>query len=157
MSGSRALYEQVILEHNKKPRNFRDMDEATNKVDGYNPLCGDQFTIFVKMNGDVVEDVSFRGSGCAISKSSASIMTMLVKGKTRKEAEELFTKFHHIVTSSPEVELNEEDCGRLAVFSGVREFPVRIKCATLAWHTLMSALHGKGEMVSTESGPTVGK
>jgi nitrogen fixation NifU-like protein len=151
-SGSRALYEQVILEHNKKPRNFRALDSATSKVQGYNPLCGDQFTIYLRMNGDVIEDISFEGSGCAISKSSASIMTTMLKGKTRKEAEELFINFHKLVTLPPDCPVDEEAAGRLAVFSGVREFPVRIKCATLAWHTMMSALQGKQDLVSTEGG-----
>ena len=150
MSGNRALYEQVILEHNKKPRNFREMPDATRKLEGFNPLCGDHFTLYLKLNGDVVEDVSFSGAGCAISKSSASLMTTLVKGKTKKEAESLFAAFHKMVTSSPDTTVDEEKAGRLAVFAGVREFPVRIKCATLAWHTLLSALDGKGEPVSTE-------
>jgi len=150
MSGNRALYEQVILEHNKKPRNFRDMPDATRKIEGFNPLCGDHFTLYVKLDGDIVEDVSFSGAGCAISKSSASVMTTLVKGKTVKEAEALFAAFHKMVTSPPDTAIDEEKAGRLAVFSGVREFPVRIKCATLAWHTLLSALDGKSGSVSTE-------
>lgn len=150
MTANRALYEQVILEHNKKPRNFRDMSDATQKIEGFNPLCGDHFTIYLKMNGDVVEDVSFSGAGCAISKSSASVMTTLVKGKTKKEAEALFAAFHKMVTSPPDAPIDEDKAGRLAVFAGVREFPVRIKCATLAWHTLLSALDGKGEIVTTE-------
>ncbi len=152
MTGNRGLYEQVILEHNKKPRNFRVMEDANRKADGYNPLCGDQFTVYLKINDeDVIEDVSFQGLGCAISKSSASVMTTLLKGKTKREAEELFVKFHNMVTASPDAPINPDDFGRLAVFSGVREFPVRIKCATLAWHTLLSALDKKnGEPVSTE-------
>lgn len=150
MSGTRALYEQVILEHNKKPRNFREMPDATKKVDGYNPLCGDQFTIYVKVNGGIIEDISFTGHGCAISKSSASLMTTLLKGKTLAEAEALFVKFHKLVTAAPDVAATEDENGRLMVFSGVREYPVRIKCATLAWHTMMSALSGKHGAVSTE-------
>ncbi|HRI88132.1 MAG TPA: SUF system NifU family Fe-S cluster assembly protein [Candidatus Hydrogenedentes bacterium] len=150
MAPNRALYEQVILEHNKKPRNFREMPDATNAIEGYNPLCGDHFTIYVKMNGDIVEDISFAGAGCAISKSSASVMTTLIKGKTKSEAEALFASFHKLVTSPPDVPVDEEKAGRLAVFAGVREFPVRIKCATLAWHTLLSALDGKAGSVSTE-------
>jgi nitrogen fixation NifU-like protein len=150
MAGNRALYEQVILEHNKKPRNFREMPDATRALEGFNPLCGDHFTFYVKLNGDVVEDVSFSGAGCAISKSSASVMTTLVKGKTVKEAEALFAAFHKMVTSPPDAPIDEEKAGRLAVFAGVREFPVRIKCATLAWHTLLSALDGKSNIVSTE-------
>ena len=151
MTGNRGLYEQVILEHNKKPRNFRVMEDASCKAEGYNPLCGDQFTIYLKMDGDRIEDVSFQGCGCAISKSSASVMTTLLKGKTRKEAEDLFVKFHSLVTSASDAPVPEEGLGRLAVFCGVRQFPVRIKCATLAWHTLLAALDKKSnEPVSTE-------
>lgn len=150
MAGNRGLYEQVILEHNKKPRNFRVMDDATCKADGYNPLCGDHFTIFLKMSGDVIDDVSFQGCGCAISKSSASVMTTLLKGKTTDEAEKLFVKFHTMVTSSPDSAIDSDDLGKMMVFAGVREFPVRIKCATLPWHTLQSALDGKDEPISTE-------
>jgi len=150
MANSRALYEQVILEHNKKPRNFRPMGDATLSAEGHNPLCGDQFTIFLKFVDDKIEDISFQGSGCAISKSSASIMTTLLKGKTREEAEALFAQFHGMITSSPDSVLNEDDLGRMAVFGGVREFPVRIKCATLAWHTMLAALDKKNKPVSTE-------
>lgn len=150
MTDNRALYEQVILEHNKKPRNFHEMPDADYKVEGYNPLCGDHFTIYVKMNGDVIEDVSFSGAGCAISKSSASVMTTLVKGKTKKEAEAMFVKFHNMVTSSPGAPVEEAEIGKLRVFAGVREFPVRIKCATLAWHSMLAALDGKDASVTTE-------
>ncbi len=150
MTGNRGLYEQVILEHNKKPRNFRVMEDATRHADGYNPLCGDHFTIYVKMSGDTIDDVSFQGCGCAISKSSASVMTTLLKGKSKAEAERLFVKFHNLVTSPPDAPIDSEDLGKLMVFSGVREFPVRIKCATLPWHTLQSALDGKDDPVSTE-------
>ncbi len=150
MAGNRALYEQVILEHNKKPRNFREMPEATRKLEGFNPLCGDHFTLYVKLNGDMIEDVSFNGAGCAISKSSASVMTTLIKGKSIKEAEQLFAAFHKMVTAPPDAPVDEVGVGRLAVFAGVREFPVRIKCATLAWHTLLSLLDGKDSAVSTE-------
>jgi nitrogen fixation NifU-like protein len=147
---TRALYEQVILEHNKSPRNFRDMKDYTCSAEGYNPLCGDQFTVYVKLVNGVIEDVSFKGYGCAISKSSASMMTTLLKGKTLKEAEELFVKFHAMVTASPETRSDPASLGKLAVFSGVREYPVRIKCATLAWHTILAALDGRKEPVSTE-------
>lgn len=149
MTSSRALYEQVILEHNKKPKNFRAMEDASHHAEGHNPLCGDNFTIFLKMDGDKIDDVSFQGAGCAISKSSASIMTTLLKGKSRSEAEALFKRFHSMITSDPETPLDEEDLGRMAVFGGVREFPVRIKCATLAWYTALAALDEKNE-VSTE-------
>lgn len=150
MADKRVLYEQVILDHNKKPRNFEKLADATHEADGYNALCGDQFTIFLKMDGDRIDEVAFHGAGCAISKSSASVMTTLVKGKTRKEAEELFKRFHSLVTSTPETPVDETNLGKLMVFSGVREYPVRIKCATLPWHTMLAALDGKKDKVSTE-------
>ncbi len=150
MSANRSIYEQVILEHNKKPRNFRSIEDADRKVEGFNPLCGDHFTIYLKMDGDVIEDISFEGSGCAISKSSASIMTSLLKGKTRKEAEKLFNKLHHMVMSDPESELNEAELGHLMAFAGIRNYPMRVKCATLAWHTMLNALEGEKDTVSTE-------
>ena len=149
-SSNRALYEQVILEHNKKPRNFRAMEDADRSIEGHNPLCGDHFTLYVKLNGDTIEDISFEGRGCAISKSSASLMTTLLKGKTVKEAEDLFVQFHRMVTANPDAPVDEKGVGKLAVFSGVREFPIRIKCATLSWHALLSALRGKAEAVTTE-------
>jgi nitrogen fixation NifU-like protein len=148
---NRALYEQVILEHNKKPRNFREMEDATCHKEGRNPLCGDQFTIYLKLDGGTIADVAFNGSGCAISKSSASIMTTLLKGKTVKEAEEMFVRFHNMIKSNPDKPVDEEALGRLAVFAGVREFPVRIKCATLAWHAMLAALDGQqDDAVTTE-------
>lgn len=150
MSANRSIYEQVILEHNKKPRNFRAMENADRKVEGYNPLCGDHFTVFVKMNGDTIDDISFEGAGCAISKSSASIMTTLLKGKSREEAEALFNKLHHMVKSDPDSELDEAGLGHLMAFAGIRNYPMRVKCATLAWHTMLNALEGKSGKVSTE-------
>ncbi len=150
MSGARALYEQVILEHNKSPRNFREMEDATRTAEGMNPLCGDQFTVYLKLDGDKIADVSFHGAGCAISKSSASVMTTLLKGKTTKEAEALFVKFHKMITSDPETPLDDEALGKLAVFGGVRAYPVRIKCATLAWHAMLAAIDAKNDPVSTE-------
>jgi len=148
---TRALYEQVILDHNKNPRNFREMPDATRKIEGFNPLCGDHFTIYVKLDGDIIEEVSFKGAGCAISKSSASVMTTLCKGKRLEEARAMFTRFHNLVTAPMEKPIeDEESLGKLSVFSGVREFPVRIKCATLAWHALLAALENKDEPVSTE-------
>lgn len=126
------------------------MDCADCKAEGFNPLCGDQFTIYLKFDGDLITDVSFKGCGCAISKSSASIMTTLLKGKTRKEAEALFTRFHNLVTSDPSTPADVKALGKLAVFCGVREYPVRIKCATLAWHTMLAALDGKGDPITTE-------
>ena len=149
MSDLRELYQQVILDHNKNPRNFREMEDATSRVDGYNPLCGDHYTIFVKTDGDSIAEVSFTGSGCAISKASASVMSSTVKGKSKAEAERLFDTFHRLVTGDASG-LSAADLGRLAAFSGVSEFPARVKCATLAWHTLRSALEGRDEKVSTE-------
>jgi len=150
MSSKRALYEQLILEHNKKPRNFGELECATCKADGFNALCGDQFTIYLKLDGDVISDVRFDGHGCAISKSAASVMTTVLKGKTRKEAEQLFVKYHEMLTAPPGTNVETEGLGKLAAFSGVREFPVRIKCATLAWHTMMAALENRTDTVSTE-------
>lgn len=149
MSDLRELYQQVILDHNKNPRNFHDMPDATNRVDGYNPLCGDHYTIFLKRDGDTIKDVSFTGSGCAISKASASVMSSTLKGKSKGEADRLFETFHRLVTGD-QSGLSAADLGRLAAFSGVSEFPARVKCATLAWHTLRSALEGRDEKVSTE-------
>ena len=149
MSDLRELYQQVILDHNKNPRNFHDMPDATNRVDGYNPLCGDHYTIFLKRDGDTIKDVSFTGSGCAISKASASVMSSTLKGKSKDEADQLFETFHRLVTGD-QSGLSAADLGRLAAFSGVSEFPARVKCATLAWHTLRSALDGRDEKVSTE-------
>jgi len=146
----RELYQQVILDHNKNPRNFKELPNATRKVDGYNPLCGDHYTIFLQTEGDVIKDVSFTGSGCAISKASASVMSSTIKGKTKEEAERLFDTFHRLVTGDSSG-LSAADLGRLAAFSGVSEFPARVKCATLAWHTLRSALEGEAkETVTTE-------
>ena len=143
----RELYQQVILDHNKNPRNFKELPNATRKVDGYNPLCGDHYTIFVELDGDTIKDVSFTGNGCAISKSSASVMTSSVKGKRTGEAQKMFDTFHALVTGESQP---SGDLGRLAAFSGVSEFPARVNCATLAWHTLHSALEDEQEVVSTE-------
>jgi nitrogen fixation NifU-like protein len=149
MSDLRELYQQVILDHNKNPRNFHEMADATSRVDGYNPLCGDHYTVFLKTDGETIREVSFTGSGCAISKASASVMSTTVKGKSKDEADRLFETFHRLVTGD-QSGLSAADLGRLAAFSGVSEFPARVKCATLAWHTLRSALDGKDERVSTE-------
>src|SRR5208283_5990552 len=148
MSALRELYQEVILDHNKNPRNFYRMNQPDRKVDGYNPLCGDHYTIFLKMDGDTIADISFEGGGCAISKASASVMSSIVKGKTKKEAEELFQQFHNLVTG--EIDAAEEvgSLGKLAAFSGVSEFPARVKCASLAWHTLHAALETKEHRVS---------
>ncbi|HKO55595.1 MAG TPA: SUF system NifU family Fe-S cluster assembly protein [Thermoanaerobaculia bacterium] len=149
MSELRELYQQVILDHNKNPRNFKELPAATAKVEGYNPLCGDHYTLYVQVDGDTIRDVGFTGSGCAISKASASVMSSTVKGKTKAEADRLFDTFQKLVTGHAG-ELDGAELGRLAAFSGVSEFPARVKCATLAWHTLRSALQGSGEKVSTE-------
>ncbi len=150
MSDLRELYQQVIIDHSRKPRNYRGLESPSHSAEGYNPLCGDQITIYLEVEGDVVKDVTFQGSGCAISKASASLMTGAVKGKTVAEAEELFARFREMVTRERGAEIDEASLGKLAVLSGVREFPVRVKCATLAWHTLHAALEGKDEPVSTE-------
>ena len=146
MSELEGLYQEVILDHNKRPRNHHSI-EGANHADGYNPLCGDKVTIYVKLDGDRISDAAFTGSGCAISTASASILTETLKGKTREEAMALFEKFHDLVTGKG---APGEVLGKLAVFSGVSEFPVRVKCATLAWHTLRSALIDGGQVVSTE-------
>ena len=149
MSELNDLYQETILEHNKNPRNFRDIEDADNTADGKNPLCGDALRVYVKMDGDKVADVAFKGSGCAISKASASMMTQTVRGKTKEEAEELFDEFHRMVTGGLDVETEENQLGKLKIFSGVLEFPARVKCASLSWHTLNAALQGQEE-VSTE-------
>jgi len=142
------LYQQVILDHSKSPRNFHAMKDATRKAQGTNPLCGDNVTLYVRMEGDVVKDVSFEGSGCAISKASASILTDCLKGKTRAEVHELFKQVREMVTTG---RMPEGDPGKLAVFAGVHKFPARVKCAILPWHAALSAVDGKEETVSTES------
>ncbi len=150
MTALRELYQEVILDHNRSPRNFRRMESADRKVDGYNPLCGDHYTIFLKLDGDVIRDVAFEGAGCAISKASASVMSSIVKGKTIREAEELFRTFHELVTGKADAGDELERLGALAAFSGVSEFPARVKCATLAWHTLHTALTGSERRTTTE-------
>ncbi|HXW61363.1 MAG TPA: SUF system NifU family Fe-S cluster assembly protein [Candidatus Acidoferrales bacterium] len=144
MSDLRDLYQEVILEHCKAPRNYRGSPAANLKAEGFNPLCGDRFTVYLTMDGDSIRDVSFQGTGCAISKASASMMTQSVKGKSAAEAEKLFESFHRLVTGLGHCDRDAE-LGKLAVFSGVSEFPARVKCATLAWHTLQAALEGKQE------------
>jgi nitrogen fixation NifU-like protein len=148
-----ALYQEVILDHNRSPRNFREIPDATRHVYGRNPLCGDEVTVYVKLNGDVIDDVSFGGRGCAISKASASLMTSAVKGKTRAEAHELFNRFHAMVTAPPARAPDTTDTkalGRLAALGGVARFPARVKCATLAWHALQSAIDDGAAEVSTD-------
>jgi nitrogen fixation protein NifU and related proteins len=151
MPDLQGLYQEVILDHSKKPRNYRVLEGADHHAEGYNPLCGDRVTIYVKLENDRITDLTFQGSGCAISTSSASLLTETLKGKTLDEADALFKKFHALVTG--EVNGNQAGdvlLGKLAVFSGVAEFPVRVKCATLAWHTLRSALKGENQAVTTE-------
>ncbi|HMQ04692.1 MAG TPA: SUF system NifU family Fe-S cluster assembly protein [Pyrinomonadaceae bacterium] len=149
MSELNELYQETILEHNKNPRNFREIEDADKTALGNNPLCGDALQVYVKMDGDTVSDVAFKGSGCAISKASASMMTQAVRGKSRGEADRLFDEFHRMVTGEMEIESDENHLGRLKIFAGVLEFPARVKCASLSWHTLNAALSDAGE-VSTE-------
>ena len=141
------LYQQLILDHNKRPRNFRVLPDANRTAQGTNPICGDNYTLYAKMDGDVVQEISFQGSGCAISKASASILTESLKGKTKAEVKSLFDKVHDMVTTGN----LDGDVGKLAALAGVHKFPVRIKCAILPWHAAMAALEGKGETVSTET------
>jgi nitrogen fixation NifU-like protein len=145
----RDLYQEVIFDHNRNPRNFRVMEDADRQVEGFNPLCGDRLTLYLKMDGDVIKDASFQGSGCAISTASVSLMTEIVKGMTEQQAEDLFQKFHQMTTGKEE-NLQLEALGKLAVLAGVREYPARVKCATLAWHTLDAALKNQHAPVSTE-------
>ena len=149
MSDLNELYQETILEHNKNPRNFREIEGADKEAVGNNPLCGDALRVFVKMDGDTVSDVAFKGSGCAISKASASMMTQTVKGKTREEAQTMFHEFQDMVTGKLDIEIDENHLGKLRIFAGVLEFPARVKCASLSWHTLEAALKGDEE-VSTE-------
>ncbi len=150
MSDLRELYQEVILDHTKNPRNFHDLKDATNRAVGHNPLCGDQVTVYLRLEDDKVADASFVGQGCAISKSSASMMTDAVKGRTKDEVEALFDKFHEMVTGEPGARADTKELGKLTVFQGVCEFPLRVKCASLAWHTLKAALESKEGVVSLE-------
>jgi nitrogen fixation protein NifU and related proteins len=149
-SGLDDLYQEVILDHNKRPRNFRVIEDSedSQKAEGYNPLCGDRLTVYLRVNDGVVTDASFLGSGCAISKASASLMTDLVKGKSIADVEALFERFQRMITSAPDAPV--EDLGKLSVLSGVRQFPLRVKCASLAWHALRAAAQAREEVVSTE-------
>ena len=149
MSELSDLYQEVILEHNKNPRNFREIADADKYADGKNPLCGDALRVYVSLDGDTVTDVAFKGSGCAISKASASMMTQAVKGKTKAETEAIFGEFHAMVTGELDIETDDNDLGKLKIFAGVLEFPARVKCASLSWHTLNAALRGE-DVVSTE-------
>ena len=149
MSELSELYQQVILDHNKKPRNFRKLENANRQAEGFNPLCGDHLNVYLQVEGDQVQDVSFEGSGCAISKASASMMTQAVKGKSKAEAETLFHEFHRMATGELDEENDPNHLGKLKIFAGVRDFPARVKCATLSWHTMHAALNEQ-QQVSTE-------
>jgi nitrogen fixation NifU-like protein len=150
MSELSDLYQQVIIDHNRRPRNYGKLEGANRQAEGFNPICGDHLTLYLKLNGDVIDDVRFEGEGCAISKASASLMTDSLKGKTAAEAESLFERIHQMLTGNGDAEAQAEGLGKLAVFSGVREFPARVKCASLSWHALHSALKGDETPVSTE-------
>ena len=149
MSDLRELYQEVILDHNKHPRNFGELEGADRHADGFNPLCGDRLAVYLNLDGDVISDVRFLGSGCAISKASASLMTDAVKGKTLAEAQQLFDRFHHMLTEDG-MSVEIDALGKLAVLAGVRDYPTRVKCASLAWHTLRAAFKDKHASVSTE-------
>ena len=150
MTDLRDLYQQVILDHNRSPRNFRTVSGANRSADGSNPICGDVVTVQLRLEGDVIRDVGFQGTGCAISQASASLMTEAVKGKSRQEAEALFRAFRGMVTGSAAAEPDRDKLGKLLALGGVRQFPARVKCANLPWHTLQAALRGATEAVSTE-------
>jgi nitrogen fixation NifU-like protein len=151
MSDLRELYQTTILDHNKKPRNFCKPEGANREANGWNPLCGDKVTVYLRVDDDdVVQEVGFQGSGCAISTASASMMTQAVKGRTLDEVLEIFDRFHELVTGPPAAEADPAKFGKLSVFSGVSEYPMRVKCATLPWHTLRSAVRGDGEIAKTE-------
>jgi len=143
------LYQEVILDHGRKPRNFHKLEDANRQAEGLNPLCGDHFKLYIKVDGDRIADIGFEGSGCAISKASASLMTQSVKGKTVQEAEDLFSRFHLLVTEGPQ-KVAVSELGKLAALSGVCEFPTRVKCASLVWHTLKNALEDGPKVISTE-------
>lgn len=150
MSEMSDLYQDMILDHNKRPRNFRVIESPDRHADGYNPLCGDKVSVYLSLEDDRISDVSFQGAGCAISTASASVMTEILKGKTLAEADALFEAFHKLVTQGPEAVSDEFDLGKLAVFSGVFEYPARVKCASLVWHTVRAALRNRKETVTTE-------
>ena len=150
MSDLRELYQEVILDHNRRPRNYHAIERPSRTAKGHNPLCGDRLTLYLMLENDRITDVGFEGSGCAISKASASLMTEAVKGKTVAEAESLFSRFHELVTTPPDLPAKTEGLGKLAVFAGVREFPARVKCASLAWHTMKNAVEAVPATARTE-------
>ncbi len=149
-SDLRDLYQEVVIDHSRHPRNFLKLEDPTCTAEGFNPLCGDQLTLYVNLAEGVIEDIAFQGEGCAISKASASLMTAALKGKKQEEALALFERVHALLTEGPKGERNLEGVGKLAALSGIWEFPLRVKCATLAWHTLRNALEGTGAQISTE-------
>ena len=150
MADLRDLYQEVILDHHKKPRNFHKIEQANRQADGFNPLCGDKLSVYMQIENGVIRDIGFVGAGCAISTASASMMTESLKGKTEGEAKAIFERFHQLVTNHSEPQPDPASMGKLAVFSGVREYPVRVKCATLAWHTMRAAMEERQETVATE-------
>jgi nitrogen fixation protein NifU and related proteins len=150
MNDLQDLYQEIIIDHSKRPRNFSELAGATQEAQGYNPLCGDRVMVFLKMEGETIRDIRFQGTGCAISTASASLMTERLKGRTRAEAEDLFHRFHDLVAGDGSGAPGGPELGKLAVFSGVREYPVRVKCATLAWHAMRAALESRQKVVSTE-------
>ena len=150
MDDLRELYQEMILDHHKMPRNYHSLPEANRTAQGYNPLCGDKIAVYIVVDGNVIKDISFVGSGCAISTASSSLMTEAIKGKTLEEAKELFGRFRDLVMGEPGTTPDKDSLGKLAIFAGVREFPVRVKCATLAWHTLQAALNNLDDTVTTE-------
>ncbi len=150
MDDLRDLYQEVLLDHHKHPRNRGKLEDASHRAEGYNPLCGDKVTIYLLLRSDVIEKIAFEGTGCAICTASCSVMTEVLKGKKEAEAERLFGEFHELVTSNPESGIDAAGLGKLAIFAGVREFPMRVKCATLAWHTMRAALKAPGGTVTTE-------
>lgn len=150
MSELRDLYQELILDHYRSPRNFRELEGTATRAEGFNPLCGDRVTVYIVVEGDVAADIAFQGSGCAICMASSSVMTEVLKGQSIDDIEAIFGKFHDLVTAEPDAEPETSGLGKLAAFGGVREYPVRVKCATLPWHTLQAALENKGETVTTE-------
>jgi len=150
MSDLRDLYQEVVLEHGKNPRNLRPMEDATAELQGYNPLCGDKILLYVRTEGDLVKDISFEGAGCAISMASASLLSETMVGKTKAEVDVVFESFHSMLTGSPDQPIDSEKLGKLAVFGGVCEYPMRVKCASLSWHTLKAILNDREDVVTTE-------
>jgi nitrogen fixation NifU-like protein len=150
MSDLRELYQEVILDHNKSPRNFRKLEDANRTAEGYNPLCGDQITVYLKLEDNVIKEISFQGAGCAISKASASMMTASLKGKTEAEARALFDRVHKMLLGELDMTSGDHDLGKLSLLSGVSQFPARVKCASLSWHTLQAALKEEGGLATTE-------